>query len=100
VSERLFRAVRAVITEGIDSPGVRDELHLAFYAERDAKATSGGVTTEGLREAVERLPHRHPTLAGLCLPDEHESNSLYGADLVEREAVLAALSTTPPAPEP
>lgn len=36
--ERLFEAVRHVITDGIDSPGVYDELHMAFYAVRDAAA--------------------------------------------------------------
>jgi hypothetical protein len=33
---RLFQAVRRVIRDGIDSPGTRNELHLAFYEERDA----------------------------------------------------------------
>jgi hypothetical protein len=40
---RLFRAVRAVIRDGIDAPGVYDELHLAFYEQRDSGEADGWV---------------------------------------------------------
>ena len=35
VGPRLMAAVRAVIADGIDSPGVHNELHAAYYEARD-----------------------------------------------------------------
>jgi len=34
---RLYEAVRQIVVNGVDSPGVRTELHQAFYSIRDRK---------------------------------------------------------------
>jgi hypothetical protein len=48
---RLFEAVRQVIREGLDAPGVHDELHAAFYAVRDAALSTAAAD---LRAALEQ----------------------------------------------
>jgi hypothetical protein len=59
----------------------------------EAEATSGGVTTEGLREAAQKLSDRLAYLHDVHIDREYPWES-------EWKALRAALSTTPPAPEP
>jgi hypothetical protein len=50
---RLFAAVRRVIVDGYDAPGVHAELHAAFYEARDTRTADPG----GLRAALVKGQH-------------------------------------------
>ena len=79
VGPRLMAAVRAVIADGIDSPGVHNELHAAYYEARD-HATPAPLDVERLARAI------HPHSCG----DWHVN----GVKRCERDAAVIAAAYT------